>query len=78
VKKNITIPETLINFHYIWYFRAQRKRDAGKIREYKLMLRNEERISWQHKDKLNNVQKELKELREELNILKRYLFVKKS
>jgi septal ring factor EnvC (AmiA/AmiB activator) len=78
-EKIITFPETLIHCHFIWYSREEIKTLEFKIRSLQsnVSLFNDQIKYLQAQNKnAEDAKEEAKELRQQLDTLKRYLFVK--
>ena len=60
----------------MWYSRAHKKRQAEKILSYALMIRNRDTSIRHLKQKLEGVKQESKNLKQQLNVVESYLFVK--
>jgi cell shape-determining protein MreC len=61
--------------HEMWS-RTNKKRQAEKILSYELMIRNRDTSIRQLKQKLEGVKQDSKKLKQQLNVVERYLFVK--
>jgi len=78
-EKIITFPETLIHCHYIWYSRVKIKKLECMIHshEYRIsvLMGHITCLKAENKD-AEDAKEAAKELRQQLDKLKRYLFVK--